>query len=165
MKKRFAYSLMVVLAMPGCIIGGNGSATPTVDAAPDAGRTCEPPVQNVGDGHHFPGENCLGCHDDNLSDGAPAFTLGGTLYNGPSGVKPTPNATIIVVDAANRKYFLPTQQNGNFYSSAAMVFPVTVSASQCPKTKPMVALSVGNCNSGSCHGAGSPTGRVYLQGQ
>ncbi len=155
--------LIMALSLSACIIGAGGDPPAAVDARPDAPKTCENAVATVGDGKHFPGENCLACHDSNLSDGAPEFSLGGTLYNGPSGLRPVPNATIIVIDANNRQFLLPTQQNGNFFSAATMAFPVRVSASQCPKTKPMLGLSAGNCNAGGCHAKGDPAGRIYLQ--
>ncbi len=158
-----AVPAIVALSLSACIIGAGGDPPAATDARPDAPKICENAVANVGDGHHFPGENCLACHDSSLSDGAPEFSLAGTLYNGPSGLLPVPNATIIVIDANNRQFLLPTQQNGNFFTTAPIAFPVRVSASQCPKTKPMLGLSAGNCNAGGCHAKGDPAGRVYLQ--
>jgi hypothetical protein len=120
-------------------------------APPDAKKTCEVPVTNVGDGHHYAGENCMDCHNGDSANGAPKFTVAGTLYNGPSGVKPVPNATVTLIDAMGREFRLPTQQNGNFWTSADVALPVTSAASSCPKTKPMVSPSLGNCNSSGCH--------------
>ncbi len=152
-----------LLMTSACKIGSDGAAPTQPDARPDAAPLCEPAIATVGDGHHFPGENCLACHDAELSDGAPEFTVGGTLYNGPSGNKPVANAAIIIVDADNRRFVLPSQLNGNFFSAAKMALPLKVSASQCPQTRPMNAPSVGNCNASGCHAKADPAGRVYLQ--
>jgi hypothetical protein len=152
------------LSFAACKIGDGGGIDIPPDASPDA-KTCEQAVTDVGNGKHFAGENCMDCHDDNTADGAPTFTIGGTLYNGPSGVEPVPNATILIIDADGREFRLPTQQNGNFYTSAPVKLPVRSAASQCPKTKPMLAVSLGNCNSAGCHSKTGGAGRVYLQVQ
>jgi hypothetical protein len=167
-------SLFTALTMFACT-NGDGRPLNSPDAAPvvippDAAppkKLCEVPVSNVGTGHHNPGTNCLDCHGDNPTNGAPKFSVAGTLYNGPSGVKPVPNATVTIIDAMGREFKMPTQQNGNFWTSATVALPVKSSASSCPKTKPMMAESLGNCNSAGCHSdpANDPTsaGRAYLQ--
>lgn len=170
------FALIALAAYAGlsaCIIGSNEAlppkpdakivdAKPPADAPPDA-FICEPPINNVGNGHHLPGENCLACHDGNSANGAPKFTVAGTLYNGPSGAAPVPNTAVVVIDSTGRRIVMPTQQNGNFYTSAELTFPVTTLASQCPKTKTMQGGATGNCNARGCHAAGDPSGRIYLQ--
>ena len=116
----------------------------------------------AGEPNHNVGQDCLGCHDDNLSDGAPTFSLGGTLYDGPSGTNPVAGATIIVEDANGAEIRLATAANGNFYASGAVVLPIRVKATQCPKTRTMQEQGTGSCNQGGCHGAADTQGRVYL---
>src|SRR5690349_9431778 len=64
---------------------------------PDAPDNCELPVDNVGDGHHNPGQNCLDCHNGQ-QQGAPIFTLAGTVYKDAAGAIPKTRATVIIVD-------------------------------------------------------------------
>jgi hypothetical protein len=152
-----------LLVLLGACEAGDPTMAKIYDAAPDA-WTCDPGVANVtADGHHNPGLDCLGCHDDNTADGAPKFTAAGTLYDGPSGNSPLVGATIIVSDALDHEYRMVSQQNGNFYMSADVVFPLRSKVTQCPSTHSMQGFSVGSCNQGGCHGAGDPQGRVYLQ--
>jgi hypothetical protein len=158
---------ILLLALAGCTTQG-GVYTPP-DAAPDApppldAWICDPLQLNaLSDGHHNPGLDCLGCHDDSTADGAPTFTVAGTLYDGPSGNNPKPGATVIVVDATGQEYHMTTSTNGNFYMSSPVMQPLKAKVTGCPKTKQMNGLSVGNCNQAGCHGAGDTQGRVYLQ--
>lgn len=122
------------------------------DAAPSA--ACVPAATPPGSGHHNAGQACIACHAGN---GGPDFTLAGTLYNGATALA---GATITVVDANGATTDLVTMSNGNFYTSAALAFPVHVVASRCPDTTPMNgAVAAGDCN--SCHVAGQQ-GRIHL---
>ena len=96
-------------------------------------------------------------------DGAPTFTIAGTLFAGPSGNNPVSGATIIVVDASGAEVTLSTAANGNFYTAAALALPVRVKATQCPKTRTMQTAATGSCNTTGCHGLGDPQGRGFLQ--
>jgi hypothetical protein len=157
----------------GCVVGD--TSTPRDDdppsglgpdaggdpvTAPDAGdEECAPPVANLPNGNHNAGLACLSCH--NGAGPAPRWTVAGTLYADRNGGTPLAGATIRVRDNAGLELELVTAANGNFYTSQAVQFPVTVSASKCPDTRPMTGKpQVGDCN--SCHTANSPQGRIHL---
>jgi hypothetical protein len=166
---------LVLLSLTACTIGTiDGPGTPgsdsesdasvaTVDAAtvtpPDApGFACRDKVTLVGDGHHHPGENCQnGCHNH-------GFKLSGTLYTAANSTTPVVGATITIKDAAGFTYEMVSNQNGNFYTSSSMTFPVSVIASMCPDVHAMVgtiSAANGGCNKAGCHVTGAQ-GRVYL---
>lgn len=135
--------------------GGNTDAGVGTDAA---GVACRNLVNNVGSGTHHPGEDCQGaCHNH-------GFTFGGTLFAAANSTTPLVGATITVVDAAGKTLDVVSQRNGNFYTSQAIAFPVTVTASLCPSVAPMVTkvtATLDGCNKGGCHVAGA-TGVIHL---
>lgn len=134
--------------------GDGGTHTNTPDAPKPP---CKNKVNVAGDGHHYPGMDCQeGCHNH-------GFSLSGTLFTGATGTTPIAGATITVKDASGSTFEMVSQLNGNFYSSNAMQFPVTVFASSCPDAHAMVApiTAPGGCASASCHVAGA-TGNVFL---
>ena len=95
-----------------------------------------------------------GCHNH-------GFTLSGTIYNGTTALS---GASITVKDAANNTFDMVSQANGNFYTSNAITFPVTVTASLCPDVRPMTAQVMagnGGCNKTGCHQAGAQ-GPIHL---
>jgi len=139
-------------------------ASPFADAdpfAPDADIPgCEAPAAAAGDGHHFPGEDCVSCHRQ--AGGAPPFTIGGTLYTDEEGTAPAAGATVILDDAYGNRFSLVTEENGNFYSIDPIAFPVKTYLATCPDVVPMITdvpLASASCNSASCHTAGF---RVHL---
>jgi hypothetical protein len=134
------------------------SASASGGAADDAGPApgCINAVASTGSGEHNAGQDCLSCHGK--VGGAPAWTLAGTLYSAASGGAAVSGATIEVIDANGKRLALRTYANGNFYTNAAVAFPVTVRASKCPSDQTMnEPLNVGSCN--SCH---NDTMRVHL---
>lgn len=164
--------LLLTFALGACDVGsvlpegGVDGSGPGVDGATggDGGAdgpsvTCEPAATNLPNGEHRPGEACLGCHNGN---GAPRFTVAGTVYASAQGGAAVPGATIVVTDAGGVVTRLVTASNGNFYSNRTFAFPVQVSASKCPDTRPMigaVASTGGDCN--TCHQTAT-SGRIYL---
>ncbi|HUJ58620.1 MAG TPA: hypothetical protein VLX92_09010, partial [Kofleriaceae bacterium] len=77
---------------------------------------------------------------------------------------PVAGATITVVDANSHSIDLITQQNGNFYTSTSIAYPVTLYASACPTVQMMTApmtQGTGGCNQTGCHTAAA-TGRIHL---
>jgi hypothetical protein len=162
-------STLALVLLAACDIGTPGNPDLPIDAPPPIDAyVCDPSVTPgtggpVNEPNHNVGQACLQCHDDNLSDGAPTFSIGGTLYDGPSGNNPVAGATIIVEDASGAVVKLSTAANGNFYAGGALTLPVHVKATQCPKTRTMQQQSVGDCNQGGCHGPGDTQGRVFLQ--
>ncbi len=122
-----------------------GSADAGVDAS-----TCINAVTSPGSGHHNAGQDCGGCHD-NLSASI-RWTVSGTLYNAATGGSAVSGATVVVVDANGKKLSLPTYDNGNFYTTTAVTFPLTVRATKCPADLHMVsAVQKGSCNASGCH--------------
>lgn len=145
----------------------DGGTAPLDDGgAPDDGGTapdlaprssCINLTTPNGDGHHNPGTDCLACHNGN---GAPLFTVAGTLYASINGGSPVAGATIRLTDGKGANVDLVTGSNGNFYSSGAVNFPVTARASGCPNDTLMAAQvqsSGASCN--GCHGSAN---RIHL---
>jgi hypothetical protein len=112
----------------------------------------------LGDGHHNPGQDCMNaCHNH-------GFTLAGTIYTSVNSNTAVTGATVSVTDANGQKIAIVSQLNGNFYTSQAVAFPVTVNASSCPNIQKMsaqVAQGQGGCNRTGCH-TGGAQGHIYL---
>jgi hypothetical protein len=140
--------------------GGGGAGGSNLDAGSTdaAGVACRNKVASVGSGHHNPGQDCQGsCHNH-------GFTLGGTIYAAANTTTPLSGASITITDAAGKSFDIVSQANGNFYTSQAIRFPVTVTASECPSVAPMitqVAATMDGCNQGGCHVTGAQ-GRIHL---
>jgi len=127
---------------------GDARSLQWVDAAPGTSNNlpCENQATPPDNGHHNPGKSCFqNCHNH-------GFTLAGTLYNSVNGNSAFAGATITVIDANNQTVKLVTRQNGNFYTSQAIAFPVLTMASSCPSAVKMNASTPhGNCNVDGCH--------------
>ncbi len=140
------------------------SAPDAAPGAPDAeaAANCAEPVLGVPSGEHNAGQPCQPCHGP--GGNAPLWSLGGTLYTSAAGTSPLSGATIRVSDADGQTLDLVTAANGNFWTSAPVAFPITVLATRCPDSVPMIApvASPGDCNSAGCHSAGAPSGRIHL---
>jgi hypothetical protein len=134
--------------------GGTGAGAP--DGAASACRNQV--VAGLGNGHHNPGQDCMnGCHNH-------GFTLSGTLYSSAAGATAVTGGSITVTDAAGKTFDMVSQTNGNFYTTTAVTFPVTVVASSCPSIQHMagsIAAGSGGCNMTGCHTAAGQ-GRVHL---
>jgi hypothetical protein len=129
--------------------GGSGA-----DAAPipeDVELVCADAQTPPGDGYHYPGMACGGCHNGSVG---PAFAVGGTLYADPGGGAPVAGVTITLIDADGNRIDIVSAENGNFWSDQPAAFPVTAYASSCPDVVPMMTLAeAGDCN--TCHAAGA----------
>lgn len=135
------------------------SGNPGVDAGTSA-ATCDDTTTTTMSGEHNPGTDCLSCHSQ--SGSGPEFTIGGTLYDGVNSSSPVVGATIRVTDANGLELKLISAQNGNFWTREALAFPVSVGASECPDTLPMISpvtQAGGSCGMGGCH---TDNFRVYL---
>jgi hypothetical protein len=165
----FAY----VLGIAGCVVGDTTPWAPETDASvgeadadlgsPDSAlqQACEPAAVTLPNGNHNEGQACLTCHGLGNGNGAPVFTLAGTLYNSAAGTAPLAAGTIVVTDANGLSFKLATATNGNFYSSATIAWPVTVKASKCPDELQMGSQpAVGDCN--GCHTGIAAQGRIHL---
>lgn len=153
---------MFALLFGGCV--GSIVETGEVDrTVADAGAevACDPQGAAAGAGHHNPGTPCLSCHT--AGGTGPAFTLAGTVFDGLAGDAPMAGISVRLRDADGTELSLTTSENGNFWTSQALTFPVTTSTSNCPNTHPMlspVQQSGGDCNSAGCHVAGF---RIHAQ--
>lgn len=174
----------MIMLLVGCTVGegnigngggggsGDGSDDPMVDAGtsasdgsnvggPDAAVfTCRNKVAagTLSNGHHNPGQDCLnGCHNH-------GFSLAGTLYTTAGGGTAVQGGSVTVVDANGQTFDVVSQQNGNFYTTKPVTFPVKVTASLCPDIKPMsgsIASGSGGCNKSGCHTVAG-AGRVHV---
>jgi hypothetical protein len=160
MRSRIALSVWLLAAVAGC--HGVLSVDPQQDGpAADADPAqCDPIVPATADGHHNPGMDCMLCHTAAQGTSGP-FTLGGTVFTDATGSAPVSGATVHVVDATGKEVAIQTAQNGNFWTTEALTFPVTTFASGCPDEIHMISevASPGGCNSSSCHGSAN---RVHL---
>jgi len=155
-----ALGFSLVACVPSGIEGSHppspdsGNQTPTPDSPNvPAGPPCQNAVVDPGlipDGHHFPGQNCMGaCHDH-------GFTLGGTLLK--KDLTVYPGGVITVIDANQKTVNLTAGNNGNFYTAEPLVFPLTTYASACPDVAPMISTvkeGEGGCAMGGCHTGGT----------
>ncbi len=122
--------------------------------------SCVPQGAAPADGYHFPGEDCITCHQQ--AGGAPPFTVGGTLYSDEVGSAPAPGVTIVIDDFFGNRFSMVTEENGNFYSIDPITFPIKTYLAVCPTIIPMlsnVPQASASCNSAACHTAGF---RVHL---
>jgi len=150
--------------------GGSGSGSGSADGG-GSGSNCENISATPPDGHHNDGMTCVssGCHLEGMTGaGAPAYSLGGTLYKDSAGTMPYAGATVLVtINGATKKAITAT--NGNFWFVPALVPSPTnamtgsTSASGCPNTLSMSGLLVqggGDCN--NCHRTGGTTSPIHL---
>ena len=88
-----------------------------------------------------PGENCLGCH---------SFTAAGTVFASPSSSTGVAGATVTLGSVV-----LTTNSAGNFFTSAALGFPLTATIATTGSTQSHAhsAGQTGACN--TCHGTGN----------
>ncbi len=100
-----------------------------------------------------------GCHNH-------GFTLAGTLYSGSTALA---GATITVTDSSGATIPIVSQENGNFYTTQAVQFPVQVSASDCPNTQVMstpihqtTGTTYAGCNQRGCHEPAAGQGPIHL---
>jgi hypothetical protein len=106
-------------------------------------------TSNLTSGHHNAGADCTNCH---------SFSIAGTLYTTATGNTGMSGASITVTDHNGQSFDLVSQLDGNFYTSASVAFPITLTASSCPNVAPMVnhvtSAQGGGCNQNGCHDGG-----------
>jgi hypothetical protein len=113
-----------------------------------------------------PGQDCLRCHSERGTVGAPPWSVAGTVFpergaaadTGVSGVR------VFVSDARDRSVELSSNSAGNFYTDEPLEVPLRVAIEYQGRRRemPMRAPS-GGCN--ACHSAqpiGGTEGRLYL---
>jgi hypothetical protein len=145
----------------GRIAGHDARAVDGGAATADGGFRCKNQVTSGNtNGHHNAGMDCMdSCHDH-------GFTLAGTLYTSAAGTAIVSGATLSAIDALGNEFDMVSQTDGNFYTSFAMTFPVTIYASECPTiqmmTAPIAQMADPGCNQAGCHASGATAGRVHL---
>ena len=101
-----------------------------------------------GSGTMRPGQDCLSCHKPG---GEKPWTLAGTVF--PTATSATnqglADATIYITNANSAPVTLTSNSVGNFYTSNALTFPVSVVITQAGNTVIMGSAPSGACN--SCH--------------
>ena len=119
----------------------------------DLAVACAPLQSTAGlsspSGHHNAGQECQGCHAP--GGGAPTFYIGGTLYSAATGGAAVAGATIDITDAGGKKVTAISADNGNFWTTTPLTYPIKVDASLCPSTTPMMASVSGNGACNNCH--------------
>jgi hypothetical protein len=107
-----------------------------------------------------PGSNCMSCH----TGGEPGrFTAAGTVYaGGGSSAAGLAGAVVTIVPKTGTTVSLTTNSVGNFYTSAPLSPPLTISVSFGGHTNTMLgSASSGAC--GACHKpAGTSAARVHV---
>jgi len=107
-----------------------------------------------------PGSNCMSCHQGGE---AGRFTAAGTVFAGGGSSAPgLAGAVVTIVPKTGTTVRLTTNSVGNFYTSAPLSPPLTVSVSSGGHTSTMSGpASSGAC--GSCHKpAGAAAARVHV---
>jgi hypothetical protein len=130
------------------------ATTPPATGGLDMGACA--PIKPTTKSSHNEGQECLTCHA-NGTDLQLRWTVAGTVWADSYGTTTRGGATVTVTDAKGVTIQMITDVQGNFYTTQAVSFPVTTSASACPNSKAMVAKSMtGSCNSAGCHDATRP---------
>jgi hypothetical protein len=148
---------------------GIPNATVTATTVDTTSANCDPPGTSPTptSGQHQPGNSCISasCHGK-VQKSLQPLTVAGTLYGSVTGGTAVAQATIHLIDSSNppQDIKVVTATNGNFWTSAPVVYPIRVRASKCPNVDQSmvstVASSGGNCN--GCHSSGSNQGRIHL---
>jgi hypothetical protein len=102
------------------------------------------------------GKACVSCHGPGQT--APTITLGGTVYGTATGGSAVSGATVIIREANNTLLNLVTGSTGNFYTSATISYPITISVSKCPDTVTMTSTAT----SGDCNGCHTSSMRIHI---
>jgi hypothetical protein len=175
-------TLLALLA--GCDVGYVPAAGPDSNTGSNVGGgsgevamgQCLPTNSNQPAGNHYPGMDCLGCHQGQ-SAGAPTFTIAGTLFA--TGSTPIAGATILITDSNNNSFQLVTASNGNFYTGSAVALPLTaLGVSDCAadpmghfmaaempvSSTPAMGIAAGSGGAGcnQCHVAGQDAPPMHL---
>jgi phosphatidate phosphatase APP1 len=115
---------------------------------------------NEGSATMRPGEDCLSCH----SSGQDAFTLAGTVFGDASAAASSglSGVTVAITDKNGTKVTLTSNAAGNFYTSQALAFPVSVQVQSGTAVAQMHSPAErGGCN--GCHAASSSLGRIHVR--
>ena len=107
----------------------------------------------------LPGTDCLDCHRVD-GDAESVFSIAGTITTSPLCPDPVEGAIVHVLDDAGVAVELVSNEEGNFFTTEALVPPFIVSVERDGHVLPMeFPASHGSC--GGCHAEGSPLGFVW----
>lgn len=140
---RHLFSMVLPIALCGALVAGCGEEEGS-------------PLMN-------PGDNCMTCHNGSK---APKWTVAGTVYSSPTdtALMGVSGVTVIITDATGKKETLTSNAAGNFYTKAALTFPISAELQRGTKSEMMgMKVSTGAC--ASCHNqpaAGGAPGRLYI---
>jgi hypothetical protein len=113
-----------------------------------------------------PGQDCLRCHSERASVGAPPWTVAGTVFpeRGAAADQGVSGVRVLVSDARGRSVELTSNSAGNFYTNAPLEVPLRVAIEHAGGRREMPARAPsGGCN--ACHSPqpiGGTEGRLYL---
>jgi hypothetical protein len=113
-----------------------------------------------------PGDNCRACHGAPSSryPEAPAWSVAGTVYEGPDSDVGASGIEVEITDAAGKRVTLTTNSVGNFYTGESFTNPLLVALVKGGVRVEMPAPPPsGGCN--GCHDApptGDAPGRLYF---
>lgn len=113
---------------------------------------CNGEEEEEGSATMMPGEACLSCHSSGSGSEASekAFSAAGTVFSNSSGSEGVSVATVKLEDNTGYTVELTTNSAGNFYTSASLTFPVTITITKGADTVNMSSTpSSGDCN--DCH--------------
>jgi hypothetical protein len=133
------------------------------DAGPDeASCVGKEPDWGRGGELMLPGTDCTACHREGGTASSSAFTVAGTVFEGPACPIGIAGAVVVVTDSEARELSLATNEAGNFHTSLPVTPPlrVRVEASGV-KTEMASPLTTGAC--GTCHTAESSIGFVWAR--
>ena len=148
--------------MSGVVLAGGASAL-SVACGDPGGRNDYPFMTGA---LMKPGDNCRSCHGATSSPypEAPAWSVAGTVYEGPDSDDGAQGVTVRVIDAAGKTVELETNGVGNFYTGEALEVPLHVELEHDGVTVAMpVPPPSGGCN--ACHSQptiGGAPGRLYV---
>lgn len=148
----------VVLGLCGLLWGGCGSKEIFVDleSVPLAKAACEAPTmaQLRNDALMLPGRNCQSCHLPSGQAASVRFTISGTVFRSLSSSCNTGgvgDVKVEILDASGRvQATLTSNAAGNFYTAAAVTFPIRARVSKDGVTREMMSTTaIGSC--AACH--------------
>ena len=117
---------------------------------------------------HRPGQPCVACHDEELGNAEPPFTLGGTVYLDMMSNTPADNVEVTVIDVQGRSFTALTNCAGNFFvkpSEFVPVYPIWLEMDAGMVHRSMETPSFREASCATCHfdpKGRESAGHVYL---
>lgn len=150
-----------------CLLLVLGACGDTAPAGPD-GRNEQGAYAFETGPRMAPGQNCRACHGAATSPypEAPAWSLAGTVYEGPDSDVGASGVLVTARDALGNEVRAMSNEVGNFYAAAPLTPPYFVTLSRAGRSVTMaVPPPSGGCN--ACHSrapVGGAPGRLFVPG-